>query len=323
MHTTEDLRAALQNPHTVSEPNIAAIVARGRRRRRARRILGAATALLVVGAAAAAPNLVSGLRRPASAHTAADTQQHSTDNRFHYYRSIGYRQDSPGSPRCGYVHEAWYPFDSRQPGRAVLADGVVLPAPDWAGDPRALAAQPRCSYKVQETDRLMQGTTGMPGMPENRGSWGQPSKEFIAALPDTPEALLQHAVTAVVNDPVNQQQRKSLTDPSSNLRYVYAFGSLADLISSDYPDVTPQVQATTLQAMLLIPGVRKDSSMKDLLGRTGIGLVGPAEKGESPRDVVTYIIDPQTGQYLGASYTGGRSASTSTTVDDTTTRPGE
>lgn len=322
MPTIDDLRTALNHAHAPAHVDSTAIIARARRRRTRHRTLAAAAAVAVAATATAVTALV-----PTSGTTTSPTAAAvAGDDRFLYQRWIGTHRQEGNKKLCGEIDEKWTAFDDKRPGRWLRVEGVALPEQGWTGHAQSLPTQPGCKRKITEASTVMQGNVGMPNMPEDKGHWSQPNPTFVAALPATAEALLQHAVNDGVDSyakdrHIDPADRKAMADPTSNARHVYAFNSLISMLNSEYPHLTPQARVTTLQAIKLIPGVRNLGPTKDLLGRTGVALAEPAHKGTSAAETVTYILDPKTAEPLGTTHDQGTVAITRAVVNGATERP--
>lgn len=204
---------------------------------------------------------------------------------FVYYREVGSQRG------CGLVYERWQAADGKRAGRVVRADGVKVPRPDWHGDPATLPAQEGCQ-KI---------TLDEPIKAETRGHWDNPNAAFVAGLPTNPRALYERAL-------------REAAAANFDERYQRTFDCLSGLLLSGSFQLTPQLQATTLRAMSLVPGIQKHGAETDALGRRGTAIGGPLN-GD-----YRLIMDPSSGRLLG---TAGALAMVRTTsvVDDTTERP--
>lgn len=271
--------------------------AAGRRVLPRRRLLGGvAVATAVIAGVVVAPSVLPlGGDGPSSTAAAAvlnstaevaeraPAQPAPQPGQFVYFREIGAQRG------CGLIYERWQAADGA--GRVVRADGVKVPRPDWHGDPATLPAQEGCQKR----------TLDEPIKAETTGDWETPTAAFIAELPTNPRSLYERALRDVTVAGFEEKDQRT-------------FDYLAGLLWSGSPYLTPQLQATTLRAMTLVPGIQKHGSETDALGRRGIAIGGPLN-GD-----YRLILDPRSGQPLG---TAGALAVVRTTsvVNNSTERP--
>ncbi len=324
MQSIDDLRTSLQYADPAVSPNISAIISRGQRQQRTRRVL--AGVIAAVGVVAASMGAVQASHRNSAQESVSVAIGNGVYADAYLYRRTIYLEQKPKAPDvyCATVSEDWTAFDEQKPGRMVVVNGVVPPPAGWRGDPKSLPARTGCSYKVEESEKVMQGTVGMPNMPPYRGSWSQPTKAFVAALPSTPAELLQRVITmAQQKSSTDEKEHQDLISPTSTRKYQVAYFNLQTLLASEYPHLTPTARVTVLQTIELIPGVQNLGPTKDLLGRTGLALMGPPEPVESRKRETRTIVDPQTGEFLGTNLADGGGSAVTSVVVLSTKRPSD
>lgn len=113
---------------------------------------------------------------------------------------------------------------------------------------------------------------------ERKGTWQEPTPEFVAALPADPKALYDELRSAMADEGPGPD--------AAILDFVQ------DAISRGL--MPAQLRATLYRALALLPALRISDRNANLDGRTGIGL--GVETADREQEL---IIDPATGQYIG------------------------
>ena len=181
-----------------------------------------------------------------------------------------------GASTGGVVQETWIPADERQvwmDRRANLGKEKWVPGLEGKGEPspstpRQLLGEWRAP--CGDFDYFAEGSRKSC----DKGSWSNPTPEFLAALPKDPKQLYEKFVASF---------------PGGDAAVVTGVGSL--LISGRVP---ADIRATIYRALSLVPSLAVTADVANLDGRKGTAL-GVRQDAEF-REV---IVDPANGQYIG------------------------